>query len=143
MLLLLTHLGVTWMLMGISWVTQLVTYPLFTSVGGAAFQEFHRAYVSRIGPLVGPLMGIELATGAALLMQEPSGLGDTVAASGLGLIAGIWLLTGLGAVPRHRELEEGFNEEAHQSLVRAHALRTLLWTARALLLTAAAAGLIR
>ncbi len=54
-----------------------------------------------------------------------------------------WLVTGLGAVPAHRRLGAGFEEEAHRQLLRADRLRTIGWTVHGLLATvlvASAAG---
>ncbi|HTL13274.1 MAG TPA: hypothetical protein VL588_12340 [Bdellovibrionota bacterium] len=135
MALLLLHLGLTWFLCGFAWCVAVSHYPLLREVPREVFVELHRSHRQRTSPIVGFLMTVELGTGAALLMQEPSAVGDTVAAVALGLNVLIWVTTGLAATPKHRQLEDGFDGPAFQALTQAQWLRTLLWSARCGLLT--------
>jgi hypothetical protein len=51
--------------------------------------------------------------------------------TGLGLVAFIWVTTGLVQGPLHRRLTEGFDAAAHRRLVQTNWLRTSAWTLRA------------
>ena len=66
-LLLLLHVASTWYLVGLCWLVQRVQYPLMAGVGIDSFARYEQAHVARIGPVVAPMMLIELATGLLLL----------------------------------------------------------------------------
>jgi hypothetical protein len=52
------------------------------------------------------------------------------------LIAIIWIITALYSVPSHRSLcSNGFTSSAHQTLIGANWLRTILWTASSAIVT--------
>ena len=133
-LLLLPHFAATWYLVGLCWLVQRVQYPLMDRVGAAGYPGYEQAHVSRIGPVVAPLMLIELGTGIGLLLSASPG--ETRWAFGLGLVllAVIWLSTFLLQVPLHNTLVDGFDAGAHAALVRTNWIRTIAWTARGALL---------
>lgn len=128
-MLLLLHAAVTWALVGLIWTIQLVHYPLFDAVDPARFPAFHARHARRITVLVGLLMPVEAGLAGWLALAEPS----FATWLGVGLVAAIWLATALLAVPRHAELAEGYDAEAHRRLVGTNWVRTLLWTARGVL----------
>ena len=133
-LLLLVHFASTWYLVGLCWLVQRVQYPLMSSVGAEAFVAYEQTHVSRIGPVVGPMMVIELATGVLLWMTGGETFRRPVFLVAGGLLAVIWLSTFLIQVPLHDVLAGGFDSNAHASLVRTNWIRTLAWTARGSLL---------
>lgn len=133
-LLLLTHFASTWYLVGLCWLVQRVQYPLMDRVGVASYPAYEQAHVARIGPVVAPMMLIELGTGIALLLFANGSEARWVWGIGMGLLAIVWLSTFLIQVPLHDVLVGGFDAEAHASLVRTNWIRTLAWTARGLLL---------
>lgn len=125
--LLLTHVVATWWMVAVIWFIQWVHYPLFASVGTEAFARYESAHVSRVTPLVMIPMIVELGTGVALALREPSLPWAWV---GVALIASIWAATFFLSVPAHQALEEGFEAGAHRRLVLTNWLRTIAWTAR-------------
>ena len=127
--LLVVQLLSTLPLVGLIWTIQLVHYPLFSRVGESRFVEYQHAHMRAIGPLVGPLMGIEALTSIALVVAAPT---DALAIAGLGLVLVIWGSTAILQVPCHRTLCDGFDRTAHERLVRGNWIRTIAWSGRGL-----------
>ncbi len=124
------HVAATLAMAGALWVVQLAIYPLFSAIGRDAFSDYHRRYAQRIGMVVGPLMLLEAGT-AVFLWQAGSGSpGFTLS---LGLLAVVWVSTFAVQVPLHRRLAEGYDAARHRRLVLSNWVRTLAWTARAVL----------
>lgn len=134
--LLLLHAALTWFLTGLIWIVQLVHYPLFAHVDRARFTAFEAEHCRRISWIVMPAMLSELATGVWLVAEPPAALASAWAWVGLALLAVIWGSTAHFSVPCHRVLERGFDERAHRRLVATNWIRTLAWSARALLCAA-------
>ena len=115
---------------GLIWFVQVVHYPLFGAVGGAAFVRYaarHTRLTTRV--VLGPML-LELVT-AGLLVGTPSAFIATWEAwAGLALVGLIWVSTALLQVPRHGELAAGFSASAHVALVGTNWLRTAAWTLR-------------
>lgn len=127
------HIAATVAMVGIIWSVQWVQYPLFAQVEGAQFRGYHDAHMRRIGNVVGPLMILEAGTGVLLVANSAliSNLGFLVS---LVLLAVIWGSTFVVQIPLHRRLGATFSKDDVQRLVRSNWLRTIPWTARALLL---------
>ena len=128
--LLLIHVAATLTMFGVILVVQLVHYPLFAQVGAASFSDYQTAHMTRITWIVGPAMLLELATAAALAWWQPLGLPGWQVWTGLGLVAFIWVTTGLVHVPLHQNLLDGFDADTHRMLVRTNWIRTLAWGLR-------------
>ncbi len=131
--LVILHCAITWFLMGLIWMVQLVHYPLFAKVGQAEFPSYALAHSNLITFLVGPLMMLELLTALALLTQWPPNLPGWLGWLGLALVGVIWFTTMLLAVPLHARLALGFDAQVHALLLGTNWTRTLAWTARGLL----------
>lgn len=127
--LLLAHAASTWFMTGLIWFVHVVHYPLFADVGGDAFTAYERRHVERTTWVVGPGMAVEAITTGLLVLQRPS----AVTYAGAALLAVVWLTTWGLAVPRHAELERGFDATSHRRLVSSNVWRTLAWTARGVL----------
>lgn len=132
-LLLLVHLAATLVMAGIIWFVQIVHYPLFGQVGTADFSAYSRAHSRLTGFVVGPPMLVEAATAALLLFIRPEAVPEIAAWAGLLLLAGVWVSTAMLQSPRHRDLGGGFDTSAHRFLVVSNWIRTVLWSARGLL----------
>lgn len=115
---------------GLIWFVQVVHYPLFGAVGGAAFVRYearHTRLTTRV--VLGP-MGLELVTAGLLVWHRPVLIYPWEAWAGLALVGLIWFSTALLQVPRHGELAAGFGAAAHAALVDTNWLRTAAWTLR-------------
>jgi hypothetical protein len=132
--LLLTHLAATWYLVGLCWLVQRVQYPLMALVGRASFPIYEAAHVDRIGPVVAPVMLVELVSGGLLWAIGGEAFRHPIFVAALTLIAVIWLSTFIVQVPLHDLLGRGFDPDHHAALVRTNWIRTLVWSARGVLL---------
>ncbi len=129
----LTHLSATLYMTGLAWFVQHVHYPLLARVGRSQFPRYEEDHIARVTPIVGPVMGIELATAVAIIAMPPVGMPVAFAWVGLALLVVIWASTALLQVPRHRDLSRGFDPTAHRSLVATNWIRTVAWSLRAAL----------
>ena len=129
-LILISHVCVTWALVGLIWTIHVVHYPLFAAVK-TGFRAYHGAHMQRITLVVGPLMLAELAGGVYLWLHPPAGTDQRHWLIALVLLGVVWAETGLFAVPQHGRLETGgFDEGTHGALMTGNLIRTLAWTAR-------------
>lgn len=133
-LLLLVHGAATWYLVGLCWLVQRVQYPLMARVGADEFPFFEAGHVGRIGPVVAPMMLLELGTGLALWWTGGELGRQPLFRLGLVLLMMVWLSTFLVQVPLHETLGRGFDAAAHATLVRTNWVRTLAWSVRGLIL---------
>lgn len=132
---LISHLAVTWMLVGLIWVMQLLVYPQFRRVGEDEFVGYHFAHCWRVGLIIAPLLAIEAFTAAGLLYQGHRERAFEISAV---LIPVIWLLTAVVYAPLHTRLMMGREPETLRQLIAANWLRTLAWTARGILVASVA-----
>lgn len=130
----LIHLASTWYLVGLCWLVQRVQYPLMDRVGVEGYPAYERAHVDRIGPIVAPMMLLELATAGLLVLTGSEVFRRPLFLVSLVLLVAIWLSTFLLQVPLHRVLAGGFDLDAHASLVRTNWIRTLAWSGRGAIL---------
>jgi hypothetical protein len=119
-----------WMMTGIIWFVQVVHYPLFGGVGPDGFVAYETAHRQRTAFVVGPLMAVESVTALLLALAPPSGVGRAWPVVGVGLLGLIHASTVFLQVPRHAELNAGYDARAHRRLVRSNWIRTVGWTAR-------------
>ena len=135
-LILLLHVLATLFMLGLIWVVQLVHYPLMRHVDPAGFVDFEKAHQRRIALLVGPGMGLELATGLLLLIIRPAGVEVWLVWVGLALIIVNWVSTAAVQMPCHAKLERGFDPAVWRRLVQSNWLRTAAWSLRAVVVLA-------
>ncbi len=127
--LLLVNAATTFFMVGVIWFVQIVHYPLFSSVGEAAFSEYERHHARRTGWVVAVPMLLELGTAIAMVWV----IGGALAWCGLSLLAVAWVSTGLWQVPAHRRLEGGFDAVIHRRLLQTNWVRTVAWSARGII----------
>jgi len=128
------NVAAAWFLTGLIWTIQVVHYPLFSLVGDR-FCDYEERHMRRIGYVVGPLMLVELAASALLVWSRPSYVSPATALASLGLVLVIWISTITLQAPCHRLLSQGFDASVERRLTLSNWIRTIAWTARALLLT--------
>lgn len=122
---------ISWFLVGLIWVIQLVHYPSFAYVNVGDFSEFHSFHSSRISILVVPLMISELVLSFYLLQQNFSIFRTII----LVLVILIWCSTFFLSVPIHNQLAIGKDDNLIRSLVITNWFRTILWTLKGILIT--------
>lgn len=133
---LIVNLAATAFMAGVIWYVQLVHYPLMAGWphdNFAAWEERHR---QRTGMVVIPAMLLESITAAILLWRRPEGVPAGLVWTAFALLLAIHASTFMVQVPLHERLSAGWDAAAHQRLVASNWLRTVLWTARAVLVAA-------
>lgn len=125
------HLAATAGMAGVLWVVQLAVYPLFDGIEASRFTAYHRRYTRAVTWIVGPLMLAEATSAIVLVAQGARG---PLFLGSLATLATLWLMTFLVQAPLHRQLARGYEATVHRQLVLTNWFRTVVWTARALLI---------
>lgn len=132
-LVLLVHAVATFAMTGIIWFVHVVHYPLFQSVGRAEFSAYSASHSRLTTRVMAPPMLAELATAVLLLRFRPDAVDLCPVLAGLALTFVIWLATMGLSVPKHTRLASGFDEPTWRALCRGNWVRTVAWSARAVL----------
>ena len=119
---------------GIIWFVQLVHYPLLATVGPAEFCDYTKRHQVLITWVVGPPMLVEVAAAGALLIFAPLLLLSPLYVAALALLFVIWISTAVLQVPLHGKLSQACDQRNIRRLVLTNWVRTIAWTARAVLL---------
>ena len=142
-LLLSIHLAATAAMTGLIWFVQVVHYPLFSLVGAEGFGTYETTHQRRTSLVVGPFMAVEGALGLWFLADPPADIGRALPFVGCVLLAVIHASTVFLQVPAHGRLGAGHDAAVIRRLVRTNWIRTIGWSARAVVSIAmlvAAAG---
>lgn len=139
-MLVLLNLVCALVMLGVGLVVQLVHYPLFDAYERDRFTEAHARHSAAITRVVlAPMCG-GLAASLALALAPPDGVATGLAVAGAAIAVAIFAVTGLVQVPQHQRLATGFDAGVHRALVRGDRVRTVLWTAHAVVAVAIAAA---
>jgi len=138
--LLACHAAATLLMTGLAWFVALVHYPLMAEVGEGEFPRYERLHQRRTSWIAAPVMTVEAALAAWLVLFRPAAVPAWQAAAGLCLAGAIWVSTFAVQVPLHARLAQGFDARAHGRLVTSHWWRTVMWTLRSVLALAWLAG---
>ncbi len=130
-----SHLIVTWALTGLIWTIQLVHYPSFSFIDVTSFHDFQMFHMQSISLVVIPLMVSELTL--AIVAAHRSAYRGLQAWC-LGIVLAIWMSTFFWQMPLHNQLLLGKNQSIIDELVAGNALRTGLWSLKAVLLSSLA-----
>lgn len=141
--LLLVEAAATTYLTGLIWFTQVVHYPLLHAVPPSALPAYEARHQRRTGWVVGPAMALELITALAMLRWRPPELPLLWAWAGVTLLGLIWASTAFVQVPLHDALEQSPDAAHVRALVASNWVRTVAWTARAILIGWALARLLQ
>jgi hypothetical protein len=128
---LVIHSAITWSLVGLIWLVQVVHYPLLKNVGQEGFVAYHERHMALITWVVAPLMLAEVGSaGLLFLLGERSWLFGI----SLGALALVWASTVLIQIPLHEKLTRGYDASTIDRLVSTNIWRTIGWTLRGLCL---------
>jgi hypothetical protein len=97
------------------------------------FTAYHNFHSQRISILAIPIMLIELVTSLELFYQNGSSY-NHIFTINLILVISIWISTFLIQVPMHNTLSCAKNAKVLNHLILSNWIRTILWTARSLLM---------
>ena len=118
-------------MVGVSLITQFVTYPSFNLIKSITFSEFHKSYTKKMLFIVAPVMILELISSLLLVIFDIS---DNHTEIGLLItLILIWLLTFFNIVPIHNKLTVNYNKDLNQKLIKLNGLRTILWILKLIL----------
>jgi hypothetical protein len=129
---LIAHTIATGLMAGLCLFVAVVHYPLFARVGRTDFPAYSQQHARRTTWIVAPLMLIEAATAAWLVLTPPPGIAPWWPWANAGALALIWLITFALNVPQHARLAQGFDDRTHRALLASNTIRTILWLARAI-----------
>ena len=122
--LLLIHLISNAIMFGITWVVQLVHYPMIHMLDEEKFFEYQRAHVIPTTIITFPTMVTEWATAFLLVLYVSSGVNYLL----LGLSTLLWISTMTLQVPTHRKLAKEYTEEMTDKLINTNWIRTAIWS---------------
>ncbi len=127
----LVGLFISWGLVVLVWVIQLVHYPSFRFIDSSKFTDFHRHHTRSITVIVMPLMLAELIVSFLLVYKNGFTFFETIA---LAMVIGVWLSTFLIQIPIHDQLSSDENSKEINKLVSTNWIRTVLWTGKVVVL---------
>ena len=130
----LTHanFAVSWALLVLIWLVQLIIYPCFYRISPEAFISYHQWYVKRITFIVLPLMIAELALAARWILLDHY---SAVSVLYSFFIFIIWLSTFALQVPIHNRLKSGKDDMLIRRLLLTNWIRTAAWSLKAFVAT--------
>lgn len=131
----LLHLLATVFMTGVIWIIQILHYPLFNMVGRENFAAYEAAHTNLITLVVMPAMLLELILTAVIFFAPPASIPSSLNWLNAVLLAVIWLSTAFLQVPQHGILAGGFDETAYRRLVNSNWIRTVAWSAKAVITT--------
>lgn len=107
------------------WLVQLIIYPNFQYIPAAELIKWHKIYTPRITVVVAPLMILQLALTIYLSFY----LFSTLNLLALGLIVLNWLITFIYFVPLHVKIDQdNINQTSLRRLVQLNWYRTIIWS---------------
>jgi len=118
-------------MVGVSLITQFVTYPSFKLIRSSLFSEFHKSYTNKMLFIVAPVMILELISSLFLVIFDVSDNNTEI-----GLLISlllIWFLTFFIIVPIHNKLTVNYNKDLNQKLIKFNGLRTIFWIIKLIL----------
>ena len=122
------NLVVSSFMVGLIWLIQLVSYPLFSYVNVGDFQKYHSRHVKKITPIVALAMTLEASIALILLIFTPSDSIGLFVINTL-LVCLIWVSTAFIQIPYHQRLEFPKNQILYtEKLIKTNWIRTILWT---------------
>ncbi len=120
---------------GVIWIVQILHYPLFNMVGRENFAAYEAAHTNLITLVVMPAMLLELILSAMIFFAPPASIPSGLNWLNAALLGVIWLSTAFLQVPQHSILSSGFDEKAYRMLVNSNWIRTVAWSAKAIIAT--------
>lgn len=129
----------TWGMIGVIWTMQLVHYPMLVRLSALTPIEAAADHQRRITWVVGPLMAVEGVTALVLLVERPATMSAASAWVAAGLLGVALVTTALVQVPQHARLARGHDAATAAALVRWNWVRTVVWSARGVVLAVALA----
>lgn len=107
------------------WLVQLIIYPNFQYISSAELIKWHKIYTPRITAVVAPLMIAQLILSIYLIFYSFS-IFNVLA---LTLIVLNWLITFIYFIPLHVKIDrDNINQTSLRRLVQLNWCRTIIWS---------------
>ena len=122
------NLAVSWGLLILIWLVQLIIYPSFHRIPPEGFATYHKWYAKRISSIVLPLMFAELGFAAHWVIYDNYSVGSVLSTI---MVFIVWLSTFGLQVPIHNRLKTGKEDRLIRQLVTTNWIRTAAWSLKA------------
>jgi hypothetical protein len=122
-------------MVGFIWTIQLLVYPMMARVPGSAFPDYEKFHQRRVVAVLVPFAVVEIVAATAIAFVD-TGAPRALWLTGGAVLAALWISTGAFYAPLHGRLSGGFDAALHARLVRFNWLRTIGWSARAIIAAA-------
>ncbi len=131
----LFNIAVSWGLLVLIWLVQIIIYPGLLRIPSKQFVNYHSWYTIRITAIVLPLMIGEVMITVGWLILDKFTIFSAVA---FFLVVLIWLSTFTLQVPIHKKLQSGKDKTLIRRLLKTNWIRTVAWSMKAVAVTIAA-----
>ena len=126
----IVNVAVSWGLLILIWLVQLIIYPALARIPADDFVRYHAWYVTRMTMIVLPLMIGEIIVAIAWFILQDDSVYPVVAG---GLVIIVWWSTVAFQVPIHKSLRAGKDRSKLNRLVATNWIRTVAWTLKAVM----------
>ena len=126
------NISITWFMVGLIWLIQLVNYPLLMYVEDN-FLFYHVNHINLISPLVSIVMFFELIVSILILVKCKFEIAKFLRISQFIFLIIIWMSTIFFQIPLHENLGLGFDKNNVEILVKTNWLRTFSWSIKGIL----------
>lgn len=133
MIFLMTNVAAVLFMTCFIWTMQLVCYPLLDRVGAEAFPTYETDHNRFFYLVAEPGIILTLVSGILLLFSRPPQVPLFAVVVRLLFFTVIVVSTALFQAPQHAVLSNGFDREAYEFLLKTNWIRTIAWSAYALL----------
>jgi len=117
-------------MIGVSLITQFVTYPSFIEIDTSRFKSFHRKYSNTMFFIAGPTMIIEAFASFFLVIDSF----NYISLLSLFILIIVWILTFFKIVPIHNNISINPKINLFERLIQLNLIRTIFWILKFLLL---------
>ena len=110
-------------MIGVSLITQFVTYPSFIEIDPKRFKNFHEKYSNTMLYIAGPTMIIEAIASFFLIIESF----NYIALFSFFFLILVWILTFFKIVPIHNKISIRPNIDSFKRLIQLNLIRTIFW----------------
>ena len=110
-------------MIGVSLITQFVTYPSFIDIDTSRFKAFHKKYSYTMFLIAGPTMIMEAIASFFLVIDSF----DNITLLSFFFLILVWILTFLKIVPIHNKISINPKINLFERLILLNLIRTIFW----------------
>ena len=110
-------------MIGVSLITQFVTYPSFIEIETSRFKSFHKKYSNTMFLIAGPTMIMEAIASFFLVIDSF----NYITLISFFFLILVWILTFFKIVPIHNKISINPNINLFERLIQLNLIRTTFW----------------